>query len=66
MTDSERRAEAYPSLPTVDWDSKARQRDARRLAVDVRNAGIAAGGAAVAVARATGGNIGGGGKKAKP
>lgn len=61
----ETRHEAYPILPPVDWASKAKQRDARRLAVDARNARIAAGGATAAVAAATNGNIGGGGKKAK-
>lgn len=61
----ESRNEQYPILPPVDWASKAKQREARQLAVDERNALIAAGGAAVAVTAATGGNIGGGGKKAK-
>lgn len=65
MTPRETRNEQYHILPPVDWASKAKQREARRLAVDERNALIAAGGAAVAVARATGegGGIGGGKKK---
>lgn len=56
----ESRHEAYLILPPVDWASKAKQREARRLAVDERNALIAAGGAAAAVAVVGGGSIGGG------
>lgn len=57
MTDT--RNECYSILPPVDWESRAKHREARRLAVDDRNARIAAGGAAAAVAVVGGGSIGG-------
>jgi hypothetical protein len=59
MTDDETRHECYPSLPLVDWASKAAQREARRAAVDERNDRMPAA-AVVAVAAVKGGSIGGG------
>lgn len=60
------RREQYPALPSAGWQAPKQARDARREAVDLRNALIGEVGAARAVAAATGegGSIGGGKVKA--
>lgn len=54
------RREQYPALPSAGWEAPKQARDARREAVDLRNALMAQGGAARAVAAVNGGTIGAG------